>query len=445
MRWPPGIRARLTLVAVALSAVTMAIAAFLLVSTLERSLVSSSDELSRSRTRDVARSAEAGLLPKALTDVGDDGVAQVVADDGTVVAASPNVMAAAAPLTSFRPSAGPPVMLTLRGAPDDDEREDYRVWALRGTGISVYVGSSLESVHEVSLRLTERILVGLPALVAVLGVGTWLLVGRALRPVEEIRAEVADISHQRLNRRVPVPGSDDEVSRLAQTMNAMLARLEDASTRQREFVANAAHELRTPIAELRAELDVALAHPHLTNWSSTATDLLRDAERMDRLVHALLFLAREDAAVSQPLRPIDLDDVVLDEVARIRTTCPVPIDTSAVSAAPVVGNRDDLGRLVRNLLDNAVTHARARIEVSSTILDGHVEIVVADDGPGVPDEDLPHVFERFYRADPARTPPREGFGLGLAIARAVAEAHGGDIGVSEGAPGARFVVRLPLA
>jgi hypothetical protein len=214
MRWPPGIRARLTLVAVVLSAVTMAIAAFLLVSTLERSLVSSSDELSRSRTRDLARSAEAGLLPKALTDVGDDGVAQVVADEGTVVAASPNVMAAA-PLTSFRPSAGPPVMLTLRGAPDDDEREDYRVWALRGTGISVYVGSSLESVHEVSLRLTERILVGIPALVAVLGVGTWLLVGRTLRPVEEIRAEVADISHRRLNRRVPVPGSDDEVSRLA--------------------------------------------------------------------------------------------------------------------------------------------------------------------------------------------------------------------------------------
>jgi signal transduction histidine kinase len=445
------VRLRITLVAAVLATATMAAAAFVLVTTLRSSLIASADDGSRARARELTAAAATGVLTDPITDIRDDGVAQVVADTGDVLAASDNVVGAA-PISKIVPPSGKPVKFIARGAPDDDEHEDYRVWAVRGDGVTAYVGTSLESVREVVFDLTRILIVGIPLLIALFAGGTWLLVGRTLRPVEDIRAEVAAISHQRLDRRVPLPPTNDEVGRLASTMNDMLSRLEDASSRQRDFVGNASHELRSPLAAFRTQLEVAAAHPDGVDWQGLAADLLEDSNRMEGLVQDLLFLAREDAVAAGAegsarlvarQAPVDLDDVVLEEVTRLRSTSPVDIHVEGVSAAPVLGRREDLVRLVRNLLDNATAYASSHVEVSLGATDGRVELTVADDGPGVAPEDRPRIFERFYRADPVRNRQTGGTGLGLAIAEAVTLAHGGTISVAAGTPGARFVVSLP--
>jgi signal transduction histidine kinase len=411
------------------------------VTTLRASLISTSDDSSRSRGRELVASHAKGLLTDPITNVAEDGVAQVVADNGTVVAASENVTGAAR-LSEVVPR-GEPVKLILRDAPDDDETEDFRVWAVRGDGVTAYVGTSLESVTEIVFDLTRFLVIGLPLLVILFAAGTWLMVGRTLRPVEDIRAEVASISHQRLDRRVPTPPSNDEIGRLARTMNEMLGRLEDAANRERDFVGNASHELRSPLAAFRTQLEVAAVHPDGVDWPSLAATLLADSNRMESLVQDLLFLAREDAEDTRPMKPVDLDDVVLEEVARMRSTCPVEVRTEGVGAAPILGHGEDLVWLVRNLLDNACGHASSRVDVTLTTTDGRVELTVADDGPGVAEVDRPRIFDRFYRADPVRNRHTSGTGLGLAIAASVAEAHGGTIELRDGDGGARFVVSLP--
>jgi signal transduction histidine kinase len=437
-----SVRLRITVVAAVLTTLAFAIGAWVLVVTLRDSLIDAADVSSKTRAKELTVAAKTGLLTDVISNIAEEGVAQVVADGGKVLAASENVQGESR-ISSVVPTRGKPVKLIIRNAPDEDEREDYRVWALRGEGVTAYVGTSLEDEREVILDLTRSLIIGLPLLVILFAGGTWLMVGRTLRPVEDIRTEVASISGRGLNRRVPTPSTNDEIGRLARTMNEMLGRLEDASNRQRDFVGNASHELRSPLAAFRAQLEVATAHPDGVDWPNLASDLLKDGNRMEGMVQDLLFLAREDANVSGPSTPVDLDDVVLEEVSRIRSSCPAEVRADGVSAAPVMGRREDLARLVRNLLDNGCAYASSRVDVTLEATDGHVELTVSDDGPGVAEVDKPRIFERFYRADPARNRQTSGTGLGLAIAAAVAEAHGGTIEVADGDPGARFVVSLP--
>ena len=435
-----SVRLRITVVAAVLIALAIGIAAIALVALLRASLIEAADDSSRTRAHELTVAAKKGLLTDVIANIAEEGVAQVVADDGKVLAASENVQGELR-ISTVEPRRGDPVKLIIRDAPDEDETEDYRVWAVRGDGVTAYVGTSLEDEREVILDLTRFMFIGLPLLVTLFAAGTWLMVGRTLRPVEDIRTEVAAISHQRLDRRVPAPPSNDEIGRLVRTMNDMLGRLEDASNRQRDFVGNASHELRSPLAAFRTQLEVAAAHPDGVDWPSLAVDLLGDSNRMETLVQDLLFLAREDGEDTRPMKPVDLDDIVLEEVARLRSTCHVEVHTEAVGGAPLLGHGDDLAWLVRNLLDNACRHASSRIDVTLRTTDGHVELTVADDGPGVAPEDRPRIFDRFYRADPVRN--TSGTGLGLAIAASVTEAHGGSIDVHDGDPGSRFVVTLP--
>lgn len=440
-----SVRLRTTIVATLLAAVALTAAGVALVAILEWNLTRSDDDLARSRLADIAGLAASGDLPKALPAIGDDSVAQVVAEDGTVLARSSNILRAP-PIAGF--ATGPaPAVRTVRG-PDDQETEDYRLWGRRAATpdgqVAVYVGSSLESAQEVTGRLTRLLLLGLPLVLAMLAGAVWLVVGRTLRPVERIRAEVAEISERALDRRVPLPGTGDEVQRLAETMNEMLDRLEGAALHQRDFVANASHDLQSPLSVIRTELDVAAAHPDTTRWPQTAQTLRVEADRMERLVRDLLFLARTDETPPGPPGLVDLDDVVLEEVARVRTTTTHEIDTSAVSAAPVRGSRDDLARLVRNLLANACAHAASRVTVSTGQVGDAEVLVVEDDGPGVAVEHRARVFDRFYRADPVRNREGGGTGLGLAIVRSVTEEHGGTVELDEAGTGARFVVRLPV-
>jgi signal transduction histidine kinase len=439
-----SVRLRATVGATLLAALALTAAGVALVAILQWNLTRSDDDLARSRLADIAGLAASGNLPKVLRAIGDDSVAQVVADDGTVLARSPNILGAPR-IAGFRPGTTP-VVHTVRG-PDDQETEDYRLWGQHaGTPdgpVTVYVGSSLESAQEVTGRLTRLLLLGLPLVLALVAGAVWLVIGRTLRPVERIRAEVAEISERALDRRVPLPGTGDEVQRLAETMNQMLDRLESAALHQRDFVANASHDLQSPLSVIRTELDVAAAHPDATDWSQTVQTLRVEADRMERLVRDLLFLARADTAPPAATGLVDLDDVVLEEVARIRDATSLEIDTSAVSAAPVRGSRDDLARLVRNLLANACAHAASKVVVTTGQV-GDAVLVVEDDGPGVAAEHRARVFDRFYRADPVRARDGAGTGLGLAIVRSVTEEHGGTVELDEAGAGARFVVRLPV-
>jgi signal transduction histidine kinase len=391
-------------------------------------------------------------LSPTITDIGDDGVAQVVSAQGEVLAASTG-LGNSGPISSVAPPIGDFEQLTLHGVTDDKDTEDYRLWATTAPTLNgparIYVGDSLESVSEAAGTVRRSLYVGIPLLMILLAATTWFLVGRALRPVEDIRAEVARITERRLDRRVPVPGSGDEIAKLATTMNTMLDHLEESVTRQREFVADASHELQSPLAALRAQLEVSIAHPDGVDWDALARDLLVDSDRMERLVRDLLFLAKGDAGANgRTDELVDLDVVVLEEAARLRTRSTAAIDVTGVSAAPVEGNPDDLRRLVRNLLDNAVGHAGDAVSVELRLVNDLAVLAISDDGPGIRPEDRERVFERFVRLDGSRVRTRSGTGLGLSIALTVARQHKGDVTVEDrasGASGARFVVRLPAS
>jgi signal transduction histidine kinase len=283
---------------------------------------------------------------------------------------------------------------------------------------------------------------GFPLLLALLAWSTWVLIGRALRPVEAIRADVAEISALDLDRRVTEPPTTDEIGRLARTMNATLDRLQLASEKQRVFVADASHELQSPLTSYRTQLEVALAHPDSTDWPATGRALLAETQGLEQLVRNLLFLARAESAPKRTPELLDLDDIVLEEAARLRAATVARVDTTAVSAAPVLGSRDELVRLTRNLLENAVRHAASKVRVELTEETDAVRLVVQDDGPGVPADKQREIFDRFVRLDGARARGDGGTGLGLAIVQTIAAAHGGTVRV-ESDGGARFVVCLP--
>lgn len=340
-------------------------------------------------------------------------------------------------------------------APDDSETETYRLWAGAGDGpdgrVIVYVGSTLESVNEATATLRRALAVGAPVVLILLAGATWLILGGALRRIDRIRTDVDAITEDRLDRRVPEPDVDDEVGRLASTMNRMLERLEAAQSRQRTFIADVSHDLQSPLAAQRAQLEVALAHPGSSHVSHLVPALLSTTAEMERLVRDLLFLASADAGTqaAPAAGAIDLEDVVLEEAARARAGAGVRIDTSRVSAAPALANRDDMARILRNLFDNALAHAQSVIELTAHLDDGTAVVSVVDDGPGVPAAEQELIFDRFHRGDRARARHTGGSGLGLAIARTLAERNGGSLELVDGAApdsrGAHFRVRLPGA
>ena len=448
---PRSVRARTTLAATVVVGLVLAIAATTLLATLERALERNQDDAARGRARDIAALVVDGTLPRAVSGIGDDSFAQVVADDGAVLAASPNVVGERS-VDSPAPHGSGPDVRTVSVRDDGQDIEDYRVWTLRTPSsqgpVLVHVGTSLESASEAVSTLRGLLVTGVPLTTLLLGLLTWLVVGRALAPVGAISKQVEAISDADLNRRVPEPGTGDEIAQLARTMNAMLGRLAVSGARQRAFVADASHELQSPITRFRTQLEVALADPSAVDWDALATDLLADSGDMERLVRDLLFLARDDDAGPAPaIRDmddlVDLDDVVLEETVRLRAGSRVVIDASAVSAAPVRGSREQLARLVRNLLENAERHATSRVEVALRDGGTAVELVVRDDGPGIPPEQRRRVFDRFVRLDDARSREAGGSGLGLAIVASVARRHGGTVDVGDGPGGATFVVRLP--
>jgi len=374
--------------------------------------------------------------------------AQIVDDTGHVLGATRSLTGLTATY-ALPPGATTPVRLRgADGAIPTDVRVIANRFTINGQPVTIIVGTPTGILSQLNTQFVLGLLLGFPLIFLTAAAGVWVLVGRTLRPVEQIRHAVTDISSADLSRRVPQPDTDDEISRLARTMNDMLARLQDSAQRQRQFVADASHELRSPLAALRTTLDVGLAHPTRAPWPTIAARAAQQGERLEHLIHQLLLLAKAD---EHPLTDrhvvLDIHDL-LDEVVD-STPTPTPTPTIHLAAAPaepalVYGNHDHLNRLFRNIIDNAQRYAQTTITIHTATHPDTITITITDDGPGIPTADHERVFERFVRLDTSRDRSNGTSGLGLAIARDITTAHHGHIHVlNPPHPGTQILIQLP--
>lgn len=451
MRLP--IRARLTIISGALTAaVLVALGAFVQLR-FEATLLEAVDEGLRARAEVISSSLQGGgVIPMGDPLEASEGPVQVIDSSGQVVASTPGFEEPLGPPAGVGavegaflyegafPTSGAPVPVRLVAMPTEE-------------GGFLVVGTSLEDTTDALASLASLMLVGGPVAILLASAVGWLVAGAALRPVERLRIEAEAISASEPGRRLAVPATGDELARLAEGLNRMLARLEDAAERERRFVSDASHELRTPLANLKAELDIALRRARgpeeLTRVLHSASE---ETDRLGRLAEDLLVLARAEGG-RLPIRreQVDLGALVSDTVATFGGRAGelgIALETVIGPGSHAAADPTRLRQAVGNLLDNALIHTPAGGQVTAdvSVADGWAMITVTDTGPGFPAEFVDSAFEPFSRSDAARSRAEGGAGLGLAIVRAIAEAHGGSAAAlnrSEG--GAQVRLSIPLA
>jgi two-component system, OmpR family, sensor kinase len=381
-----------------------------------------------------------------------DAFAQVLGPAGTVIATSSGLRGPELVPASVRQSlGGRSRTYDQRIGPSGELLRVLAVPVQRADGrYVVAVGGSLATADAAVHRVRQGVLAAGILLVVGGSVGAWLLAGAALRPVERLRAAVASVPADQPGRTLEVPGTRDELAKLARTMNQLLGRISQALERERRLIADASHELRTPLTVLRTELELA-DRPSRSReeLAESVHHASREAGRISRLAEDLLLLARTDQggpivrAVAQPLEAVLEDAVSSASIRAADRDVRVQLEVGPGLVAPV--DPDRLRQAIDNLVDNAlrVVPAGSAIHVEATGVDGKVEVAVSDQGPGFPPEFLPKAFERFHRADTARTRSHGGAGLGLAIVKAIAEAHGGHAQAAN-RPTGGAVVRLIL-
>ncbi len=440
-----SVRWRITLLATALVGVTLALAAYLLVSSVERRLTDRARQEAAQALDQTQGELAAGQSVDKITGLLPLGspYLQIYGSDGRVVMSGPGT-----PATQLFTIDGFGHPVPVAGLTTNRLVVETRRISSNNGPLTLVAASSLDEVRRSVSTLASSLWLGIPLVVLAVGMVSWWLVGRALRPVERMRREVEDISHTTLHRRIDEPTTGDEVARLAHTMNVMLDRLETAQTKQRQFVSDASHELRSPLTTIRTSVEVAKLHPEAVDWPQVATTVLNESERLDGLVSDLLDLAKLDETSNGEHGArrghVDVDELVLDDVARLQRLG-YTVRAEGVSAARVDGDGRQLAKLVRNLLDNAARHAASAVTVTLSEDSTTACLRVDDDGPGIPAEDRDRVFERFTRLDESRLRQTGGSGLGLALVKAIAEGHGGSVtALASPSGGARFEVRLPL-
>lgn len=439
-----SVRSRTTFAATVVVGITLAAGGIGLVAVLKTRLTGASRTAAQLRARDVAALATSDRLPKTLSIPGEErALVQVVAKDGRVVSSSSNV-AGEPPIVigGSRPGLSGVVRSSRLPIGDGQRFLLVSIEAATPSGpVLVVAAESLEPADETVRAVALLLAVGLPMLVGLVAMLTRRSVGRALRPVEGIRSEVADITGRDLHRRVAIPSTGDEISELARTMNGMLDRLEGSAHAQRRFVADASHELRSPLASLRTVLEVAIEHPTRVDPHAALRDALIDNGRLEVLVADLLTLARVDDGESNLDRvPVDLSEIVRECVGR---RSPRIEWNLSLHTAWIHGDQGLITRVVRNLCDNAERHAYGRVSISTFRRDDLAILRVEDDGSGIAAADRERVFERFTRLDEARSSDDGGSGLGLSIVREAVRAHGGMISVGDSIDGgAAFEARF---
>lgn len=467
-----SMRLRVTLAASLVTAVAVALAGGLLIRSVEDTQLSRLRERAQTSVATVADRLEAGRAwQDALVDL--PSVVFITDEAGLCVASNPvgggmALRCTGGPASSSADAPGGVVVSdpSRAVAPGDGTEIGGPADATTGTLGSERVTTEVDSALYGRLTVTavapsdevargvdavgEVLWVLLPGLVGVVALVAWWLSGRALRPVEAIRVEAEAIGGTTIHRRLPEPASDDEIGRLARTMNAMLERLDQSARRQRQFVSDASHELRSPVTAMRTDLEVALQEGDEADWPRVAHAVLAEEGRLETLLGDLLVLASDDesATAAAHATTVDLALVVAEEAARSR---PVPVlvdlaDDEDLEAFVVAGVAPRLGRAVTNLVDNACRHATSAVRVTLRRDGARVRLLVDDDGPGVPPSDRERIFERFTRLDDSRARDRGGAGLGLAVVRSVVTRHGGFVWADQSPlGGARFTVELPAA
>jgi signal transduction histidine kinase len=440
-----SLRARLMLIGVVGLCLGFVLGGLALIAVLGLSLQRSVDAEAEQTARDIAALVDAGELPVPVPVAGAHLV-QVVDGQGRVLSASIDADRLV-PILYERELArardgerlfvrgdrvgvdGPVRVVAVPAGPPEDRQ-------------TVVVARPMADVMRSLGALRTTLLVVFPLLVLTLAALAWRAIGATLRPVEALRRGAEEITGAGRPGQLPVPASRDEIHRLAVTLNDMLERLESSRARQREFVADAAHELRSPLTNMRAQIEVSQRLGERADWPAVADDVLADTSRLARLVEDLLLLARSDEA-SRLTRPeaVQLGALVREVAERYPTV------TSEVGPTPLWtnGDPDALRRVLANLLDNAVRHARSTVSVGVRADGAYQVITVTDDGPGIPAEDRDRVFDRFTRLDDARARDAGGAGLGLAIVRELVRRHGGTVALGDAGPGLRIELRLPAA
>lgn len=452
--WGRSLRLRLTVVTAGLLCLALAVGAVALTAVLSRSRVAALDDIVRTRASTVAALAAEDRLPDALPVAEPGEVVQLLDADGRVLATSPNAsltlpVLPADEITRLVDAAGAgagdvTVQGTELSAYDGAVRAAVAAVDVGGAPATVVATVPLGEVQGLLTALRVALVGVVPVLTAMLALAVWLVLGRALHPVDQLRRAAEQVSVTGGPGSLPVPVGDDELVALARTLNSMLDRLERSAARQRTFVADAAHELRSPIAALRAALEVAQAHPQAYAPGELVEELGGEVARMQALVDDLLLLARVGSrpvrAAATDLRAV-VDDAVASAAGAARDDRP-PATVTVDGVGEAFADAASVGRAVRNLVENAARHAAHRVTVHVT--DG--QVLVDDDGPGLAPQDRERVFERFVRLDDARQRDDGGTGLGLAIARELAREQGGDVRL-EAAPagGLRAVLTVPPA
>jgi signal transduction histidine kinase len=449
--WRPnwGISARSAFVAATVVFLALAVAVVGLAALLYRSMLSGIDSSAAERVAEVAAEVRTdGVVHMEAEDFHTNErilAVQVISADGRVVALSDS-----APDTPMIPVAeiagGRRIGIAEHASPFGRIRFSAdTVTAPDGARYTVLVAEGSQVVASAVKTVLTALAIAAPVVVAVSAGATYVLVARSLRSVDAIRSRVAEITTSDLAERVPVPESRDEIAALAETMNEMLARIEAGHAAQRQFVGDASHELRSPLATIISALEVAVAHPELLDRELAAGTLIPEAHRMQALVDDLLLLARADErGLAIRHEDVDLDDVTADEAQRLRQETALDVHTE-LHPTRLVGDARALSRVVRNLLENAALHAVSRIDVAVGSTDGDATVTVADDGPGIPAADRERVFDRFVRLDPDRARSGGGAGLGLAIVREIVAAHHGSVAVQDRPGGGTLMtVQLPL-
>jgi len=460
-----GLRGRVTLIAALGLLVALIAGDLLLLNALRDSLTRSVDDTARSGAAEVAALINADRLPDPVPVAAGTVTIQVLGPSGRIVNVSPDAdrlvpIVAPAQAAALANSA---TAIEVHGAPFDMPSL-LRVAVVRAAGGELVIAAVPDSSAEDSLAVVAHALIfGTPVLFIVFVGAIWLAVGSTLRPIDLLRRGAARVTGAGAPADLPVPEARDEVRLLALTLNDMLSRLAAAQQRQRSLVSDTAHELRSPIASIRTQLEVALDHPSGQDWASTARDVHADVLRLARLAEDLLLLARldEQADLGDAGRPgelIDLGSLACAVVGRygdarvpVTVVAPEAGGSLAAEVAEVAGNRDRLDRMLVNLIDNAVRYAKSSVAVSVIRSGQWSELTVTDDGPGIDEADRERAFDRFARLDDARSRCGDdvgGAGLGLAIVRATAQAYGGTARLDAapvGESGLRAMVRLPTA
>lgn len=454
---PLSIRARLTLWYFTVLALTFILFSFVAFYAMRRSIYTTVDRELRHSADGIAdtiqgfQPSEEGELRDKLEELGRERAAgdylQVEIADGSWTYYSAAMRRLNLPfskdegaISSARPNG---THLRLISTPVDISGRRYRI----------LVGTRMDDYDEALRRLASILSVCAPALLVLASLGGYWMSRRALAPVAAITGEAREISAGNLDRRLAIPRTHDELQRLSLTLNAMLERLEKAFLRITQFTADASHELRTPVTIMRSRAELALRKPRSDDeYRETLALILRELERTSGMLEDLMLMAREDSGAQNLAHaPLDLRDVsreAADEARPLADAKQIRFTESLPAAPmPVSGDAAALRRLLLILIDNAVKYTPESGGVSLSLIaeNGRAIATVADTGVGIPPEDLPHIFERFYRADKARSRAAGGSGLGLSIARWIAEGHGGAIHArSVVGQGSQFQVEIPL-